>query len=543
MDEKNLNTSENSNNDVELFRTEPDNETEGEHTETSLDVTPLEDTSEKTPLPGKRVVPNGNDDDLFIPEVDPDAEPIQLTDSSGTVTPPRRSKKPLLVAGIIIVLLAAVYLAGSFYFKTHFYPGAAINGFDVGWKSASDVESLFSGTISDRNLTLKTVDGTSETISADQVNMEYHADGTVEKDLATQNPFAWPVEMFSSQFKNMTATFTCDETALNTAISQLNAVSGGNVVKMQNAKPVIENGSVTVTPEVNGNELDTAKLTAAVKDAIIKGEDTLDLSEAGCYKQPAYTTESPEVKATAEAMEKALQTKITYTFGSTKKETVDSATFAPWISVDDNMVMQINSDQANAYTDTLAEKYDTVGTTRTFTTSLGSTTTVSGGNYGWEIDTEGEAAKLIEDIKAGKVESREPVWYQTAASHDGNDFGNTYVEISIASQHMWMYKNGQQIVSTPIVTGTAGQYDTPTGTYALMYKALNVTLKGEGYASPVTYWMPFNGDIGIHDASWRSQYGGSIYLTNGSHGCVNTPYAQAGIIYDNISDGDPVIVW
>ena len=63
------------------------------------------------------------------------------------------------------------------------------------------------------------------------------------------------------------------------------------------------------------------------------------------------------------------------------------------------------------------------------------------------------------------------------------------------------------------------------------------------YETPVSYWMPFNGGIGFHDASWQPTFGGSRYLTNGSHGCVNTPEANAEKIINNIEKGVPVVVY
>ena len=76
---------------------------------------------------------------------------------------------------------------------------------------------------------------------------------------------------------------------------------------------------------------------------------------------------------------------------------------------------------------------------------------------------------------------------------------------------------------------------------------MHTTLKGKNadgsdYASPVTYWMPFNGGIGMHDATWRSTFGGKIYLNAGSHGCVNMPYQKAGSVYNNVSAGYPIVV-
>ena len=82
----------------------------------------------------------------------------------------------------------------------------------------------------------------------------------------------------------------------------------------------------------------------------------------------------------------------------------------------------------------------------------------------------------------------------------------------------------------------------------MAYKQMNTTLRGpklpDGtyeWESPVTYWMPFNGGIGLHDANWRSSFGGAIYQGNGSHGCVNLPPSVAGTVYDNIQAGTPVV--
>ena len=145
----------------------------------------------------------------------------------------------------------------------------------------------------------------------------------------------------------------------------------------------------------------------------------------------------------------------------------------------------------------------------------------------------------------GETISRDPVYKQTGGSYgDHSDINDTYVEISIANQHLWYYKNGEEIVSSDLVSGnTANGNGTPSGVYKLKYKDKDVVLRGEGYASPVTFWMPFNGGIGMHDASWRGSFGGSIYRGSGSHGCINLPYSAASKIYENIEPGTAVVVY
>ena len=126
-----------------------------------------------------------------------------------------------------------------------------------------------------------------------------------------------------------------------------------------------------------------------------------------------------------------------------------------------------------------------------------------------------------------------------AAASDG-----TYIEISIEQQHMWFYQNHSLVLDTDVVTGNAdGTCNTPTGRYSVQSRATDTTLEGPGYSSFVNYWIGFNGGIGIHDASWRSSFGGTIYQGNGSHGCVNTPYDKVKIIYENTTYGTPVIVY
>lgn len=97
---------------------------------------------------------------------------------------------------------------------------------------------------------------------------------------------------------------------------------------------------------------------------------------------------------------------------------------------------------------------------------------------------------------------------------------------------MYFYKDGKKILESDFVSGNVSKgYTTPPGLFSLTYKQRDATLKGQGYASPVKFWMPFNGGIGFHDASWRNTFGGTIYKKNGSHGCVNMPYAAAKTLF------------
>ena len=126
----------------------------------------------------------------------------------------------------------------------------------------------------------------------------------------------------------------------------------------------------------------------------------------------------------------------------------------------------------------------------------------------------------------------------------------TYVFVSIPDQHLTYFVDGKPVMDCPVVTGnTLAGHSTPRGTYTLNYKSRNIVLKGredngDEYQSFVSYWMAFIGSsYGLHDATWRSNFGGDIYQTSGSHGCVNMPYESAKELYGLIDAGTLVLIY
>lgn len=135
----------------------------------------------------------------------------------------------------------------------------------------------------------------------------------------------------------------------------------------------------------------------------------------------------------------------------------------------------------------------------------------------------------------------------SSKGYGGKSVGNTYIEVSIKQQHMWMYVDGKLYVETDVVTGNDdGVHNTPRGTYKIWQRMSPTTLVGPGYATPVTYWLAFTySGCGIHDSDWRgsSEYGGTTYRYDGSHGCVNTPHSKVRKIYNKARIGTYVVVY
>ena len=238
-----------------------------------------------------------------------------------------------------------------------------------------------------------------------------------------------------------------------------------------------------------------------------------------------------------------MSSKITYVFED-ENEVVDYSLINKWIKIDDELNVSLDNQEIINYITSLAKKYDTVGIERKFKTSIGKILNVSGGYYGWKINKKKEAQMLKEDIENGSILEKEPEYLQKGVSRGENDFGDSYLEINITRQYIWYYKHGKLIAQGDIVSGNVSRGNgTPLGIYEITYKQEGSTLRGANYEAKVEYWMPFNGNIGLHDASWRYSFGGDIYLNDGTHGCINAPKYLAKKIFSEIESGTPVICY
>ena len=199
----------------------------------------------------------------------------------------------------------------------------------------------------------------------------------------------------------------------------------------------------------------------------------------------------------------------------------------------------------------LAASYDTQGLARPFKTTDGRDLTISGGNFGWLLDQNATAEAINAELDKSSKTFIDPVWSHKGVSLEKNtsgtinDIGDSYVEVDMTAQKVWLYVDGEQILESDCVTGTYNDSSrrTPEGVNAIYYMQSPAVLNGPGYSSPVTYWMAFNGGYGLHDANWRSEFGGDIYLNNGSHGCVNLPTDTAQKLYETVSYGFPVVTY
>lgn len=455
------------------------------------------------------------------------------------------SKNKLFIRSIIlgVVILLITYLSLVSYFKTHFYFKTTINGLTASGKTVDEFTQQIDEDTKNYILTLEGRDGIKSQVISKDINLKYNHTDEIKKLKDSQNPFNIFKALFIKKEHKIPRTISYDSNSLKQCVDKMDFFNNTKIVNPVNATIKYNNKEYEIIPEVMGNKVNKDILYKEVDNAIVNNVKNLTLEKRNCYENPKYVSKSQEVINAKDTMNKYIQSVINYDIRG-KKKVVDSSIIKDLLMVDDNFNVDISPEKVKEYVNTLAYNYNTAGIMRTFNTSSGQVVKIYGGDYGWIINRNKEKEALVKDIKEGKIVTRKPIYSQTTPYDDPNEVGNSYVEIDLTKQHLWVYKNGSLVANGNIVTGNLNKNTgTPAGIYTVTYKEKNATLKGEDYSTKVTFWIPFNGGIGMHDASWRKEFGGNIYKNNGSHGCVNCPYSLAQIIYDNVQPGTPVVCY
>ena len=446
------------------------------------------------------------------------------------------------VAAATLGVVAAGYLAGAVYYGNHLMKGTVINGMAVSNKSANQVKKA----IAEYELVVceRTADGSriEVKITGEEVGLELTDKKAVQDIIKEQGVFSWVLS--GERTYEVENLVTLDEEKLSDIVNSLEGFKEDSVQKPKDAyiSDYVSGKGYELIPEKEGNQLRQDVTLEAIRRAVLTMDEKIDLTKSGCYEVPSVTVKDQKLKELYERLSTYTSAEITYSFDE-NTEVVNGDLINQWLKIKNNEVT-IVKEKVEEFIAGLRSKYDTIFTDRTFKTSYGEEVHISGGDYGWWMNTPKEVEKILQLIKKGKQTNRTPEYYQKAASYGENDYGDSYVEINLTAQHLFVYKKGKKVLESDFVSGNVSAGNgTPEGVYSLTYKEEMAELVGETYSTPVSYWMPFNGNIGMHDATWRSQFGGKLYATGGSHGCINLPYAMAKKIYGYIEKGSPVICY
>ncbi len=429
-----------------------------------------------------------------------------------------------------------------------FVVGTIINGVPVSGMTTADAEAYIEGYFNGAyTLEIEDAGGVRESITDTAIGYTVDVTGDLEAVLKEENDGGRVSGPGVEHRYTVDAELKYDEAALRAILENMAFVKNASPTSDAYITPYEEGKAFSIVPEVQGTEIDMDKLMAAVKEALNSQTRLLKVENLDCYKTIQVTSDNADLNQMCANLNRYKDINITYVFGD-QQEILPGLEAVRWIDGVSGSTVQVNQQKVAEYVKYLADKYDTYGKPHTFTSSSGRLVSVNG-VYGWLITQAEEAVALTRMVQNGTNQTREPAYSRTAASRTGNDFGTTYVEVDMGLQHIYMYENGTLIAEAPIVTGNVAKgWTTPEGLYTLYYKERDRVLRGPkradgtySYESPVSYWMPFNGGIGLHDASWRSKFGGEIYKNNGSHGCINIPPKTAAVIYEHVYKGIPVL--
>ena len=458
----------------------------------------------------------------------------------------KKSSAKVAVA-VILILIAALYFGGVYAFTKVFVPRTTFYGYNFSFKQPHAVEESLREDTNTRSLTLKEIDGEEEVIQLkDSIDYEKTAVAPEKGWIDEKIPWMWPKYLFMDNELEGDINVEYSEEKLEKVIDGLSAMKPENTKPPQDAYLERDGAVYVIVPEDDGTELIRDKLIDVVKESIMDSTSSVDLDAEGCYTKSKIHKDDPELTATLEEYKQVNFQRVELDMSGITEvlETPDILNFY----VDG----EVSEDLVRTYVEDLADKYNTYEGQRPFVNHYGSEIIVGtyADTFGFWMDVDSTYDMLLNVLKTKKSANTPPVWNTVGKmrSENGCDIGNTYIEISIDNQALWVYQNGEEQYSTDIVTGLAGKFDTPRGVFQILNKATEIKLKGEEkgekWESFVNFWMAINwSGIGLHNAPWRSAFGGGIYRSGGSHGCINMSYEAASYLYSNYEIGTPVVVW
>lgn len=485
-----------------------------------------------------------------IPDPEPDGDP-------GAAKNPRRGLRFLLVLLMLAALVVAVGAFLEYRYQDRFYRNTRILGTEVSHLTAPEAaERLFDAARASRVILRDGRGGELCVLNlGDLLSREELASlcrTLMEEQHAGQPPLTWLRNPGSEYAPRPLAALTDDQAA---AALEKALYGASPRQEPRSAELLLTDAGFEVVPEVPGNLVDMDRAAAALAAALrtldrFTGEDAQ--VEAGDVRiLPEVTVHDDAIRHPARWLDFYLDTRVTLSFrnGAEYTLTPEEIWSVSAVSLADSTARaEPDETLVRALVDRLVDEYGVDGVYAKFlhTSETREYNYYRVGDTGWVLDREALTRAVCDAIRGQFDAVLSPTYDCTWYWDDYYRCGDTYLEISLDNQYMWYFVNGQLLAETPVVTGDlATSHGTHRGFFYIEYKTTDTVLSGPTWRDHVDYWMPFDlpNEIGLHDSSWRDEYGGDIYISDGSHGCVNTPLEAMGLIYDNIRVGTPVIVY
>ena len=446
---------------------------------------------------------------------------------------------------MIVAILAAIYITITVYYQDSFMLGTYVNGIYCTGKSIEEVNHDLVNLFEEKELVIIDAKGKEYKIPLADISYELDYYGQLQNMKKMQSPILWIQSLAQSESNQISPVIHFDRDQLLVAVKNSGILEENQ--KMNDVWIKWDNGYVLY--DGMKDVLDIDKVISCLEEELYRVNTTIDITD--CYSNLPYTAEMMDTFSLWEKIEDFQRCDIIYDMGDEQLR-LSPEIVSKWITLDDDGDflldetdhLILNEDAVASFIDTLCETYDTFAKKRFFHSTSGEIVEIEGGTYGNKLDRDKEITYLVEAFQEKKQEVHVPAYEKQAFVRGKNDIGNTYVEIDMGLQKLYYYENDELLLETDIVTGNMRRrMGTPSGVFFVYSMQKNRTLRGEDYSAFVKYWAAVKGSVGIHDASWREEFGGEIYKTNGSHGCINVPRDKMTELYDMLDIGVPVVMF
>ena len=432
-------------------------------------------------------------------------------------------KKQITVIAVLgtCLLIAAFYLGGLLYYGSHFLPKTYVNETDVSGMNVADANEKLSALDPSVTVIEKTDDPSrplEEKIFLRKMNTDISYD--TSSLLKSQNSVLWFTSLFARKDLNCSLfRGTYDPQKADGLCEGLFCMNEENITMPEDATVKIENGEAVIVEAKEGTWIDAETVNKKIKETIEncfsgEGENTVDLTPF--YAVPKGSKEL-QLSSLKEDLQKALDKTVHLIIDPSQEEDLEGTELAELLDVEEN-VITVDEEKLKSYVSALCSEYD-----------------VSSREY---IDR----TSLKNDLEEALVSAQD----QTVNVNWIHEQARGLIEVVISEQMLYYYENDWLVMTSPIVSGNPDiTEETIHGRFTVKRMSRDAQLMGRDYLEHVDYWIGFDetGRVyGFHDASWRDSFGGDIWLTDPSRGCVNMPTDKVAQLYDYVDIGTEVYI-
>lgn len=448
-------------------------------------------------------------------------------------------KKLPIILIVIVTVLTLGYVSGALYFQNHLLPNQTLQGIQVGMMTPAEAVEAIDQNLAQQKVEIEVVETVVETTLGD-LGVTIDTNLLVTQALTKQQPWLWPLAFMQVEAAQ-TQTYQINQETMQQALLTLGVTNPEGKTAASNAAIEKTATDFALTDEISGTLLNADSVHKMVSAALAQGKTKISVVAA----REVPTIQADQLQPLVDTANKMSANPQVLTIRD-QAITISAEEIFAWVNIVDNQEVVIDEAAVQSYVQSLVNEYTVMATASTLNTT---TMQQSGGMEGSTLDVSATTKAIITAIESGKQQKVAATLTSISSPTQIQGVGNTYVQVSIADQHLWYYQNGQLVLESDIITGDETQgWGTITGVYSIQAKERDAVLEGYSYgwdySVPVKYWMPIYSDgTGIHDASWHSSFGGTKYLGGGSHGCINLPPAVAEQLFNTITIGTPVVIY